>query len=108
MSWEKILTLLMALFMMGALFFGYMPNYFPVMGLMITDVRSPIAETSKTPGSKIGEATADTILGLIASGDASIKKAAINGGITKIMTVEYKSYNIMGVFARFTTIVTGE
>ena len=53
-------------------------------------------------------ATADTILGLIANGDSSIEKAAINGGITKIMTVDYRTYHILGVFARFTTIVTGE
>lgn len=108
MNREKTLTFFIALFILGASFLGHTPIYFPVMGLMITNVKSPIAETSKTAGSKTGEATADTLLGLIAHGDASIEKAAINGGITKIMTVKYKSYNILGVFARFTTIVTGE
>ena len=108
MNREKTVTLFIALCILGATYLGYMPIYFPVIGLMITNVKSPIAETSKIAGSKTGEATADTLLGLIANGDASIQKAAINGGITKIMTVKYKSYNILGVFARFTTIVTGE
>ena len=108
MNREKTVTLFIALCILGATSLGYMPIYFPVIGLMITNVKSPIAETSKIAGSKTGEATADTLLGLIANGDASVQKAAINGGITKIMTVKYKSYNILGVVARFTTIVTGE
>jgi hypothetical protein len=108
MKGEKILPVFITLFMGGLLFWGHIPVYSPSIGVMITDVNSPITITSESPGSKKGEATASTVLGLISSGDASINTAARNGKITKIMTVTCKSYNILGIFARFTTTVTGE
>lgn len=59
-------------------------------------------------GSKTGEAKCTSILGLIATGDASVEAAARAGGITKVMTVDHHSKNILGLFAEFTTKVTGE
>lgn len=105
---KKVLVLLAVLGMMSVVVLGCMPLHSPVVGLVLTDVKGPIAVTSSTPGRKTGEATATTILGLVANGDASIETAAKNGGITQIMTVDHRSYSILGIYATFTTIVTGE
>jgi len=40
--------------------------------------------------------------------DASIQKAAQNGGITKISTVDIKHTSILGIVVSYETIVTGE
>jgi len=59
-------------------------------------------------GSKSGEAKAQSILGIVATGDCSIQTAAKAGGITKVMTVEHHTKNILGLFSEFSTVVTGE
>jgi len=109
MNWDRVLPFLVGLGMVIILVFGFMPIHSPVLGLIINDVRGPVTVvTSTTPGPRTGKAVATTILGLVAYGDTGIEAAARNGGITRIMTVDYDSYNILGVYARFTTIVTGE
>ena len=80
----------------------------PVTGVAINTGTGPMDATSNIVGPKTGEASATSILGLFGFGDASIKKAAENGGIRKISTVDQKSMNILGIFATSTTIVTGE
>jgi len=80
----------------------------PLMGVAYTEVSGPITATSSERGSKVGVAEATSILGLIATGDASIAAAARNGGIMQIRTVDYDSTNILGLYATFTTRVTGD
>lgn len=109
MNWDRILPFFVGVSIVIFLIFGCMPIHSPVLGLVITDVRGPVTVvTSTTPGPKTGKAVATTILGLFAYGDTGIEAAARNGGITKVITVNYDSCNILGVCARFTTIVTGE
>lgn len=60
------------------------------------------------PGSKDGSATATSILGWVATGDASIAAACREGGINKIHTVDHHIKNILGIWAEWTTNVTGE
>jgi TRL-like protein family len=64
--------------------------------------------TSNTIGSKVGTAKSNVVFGLVFNGDASIKTAAKNGGITKISTFDMKSTNALGLFITFETIITGE
>lgn len=80
----------------------------PVTGFLYTDVRGPGSPTSNVNSPKVGEAKAESFLGLIAIGDASIEAAMKDGGITKIHHVDYESKNILGVYATFTVIVYGE
>lgn len=80
----------------------------PVLGGLYTDVKAPITATSNTSYSKMGSASASSILGLIAVGDASINTAAKNGGITRIHHVDYKSTSILGIYATYTVFVYGE
>ena len=56
----------------------------PVNGAIYQKTQSAVSATANTLGSKKGEATATSILGLVAYGDASIQKAAKEAGITKI------------------------
>lgn len=70
---------------------------------------SPITATSNELGTKVGTSTAAYIFGLIPiSDDYSIQAAAKEGGITKISTVDLKSFNYLGIYSGYTTIVTGE
>jgi hypothetical protein len=69
----------------------------------------PVAATSNPVGAKVGSATAPVFFNiLVFGGDASIKSAAKNGGITKISTVDMKQFNLLGIYSTYTTIVTGE
>jgi hypothetical protein len=58
---------------------------------------------------KKGESSYGSFLGLITWGDASIKAAAANGGITNILYVDQReaSLNFLGAFSKYTTIVYG-
>jgi len=83
----------------------------PPIALIFTEVAAPMDyNVNATPvGSKRGEASSSQILGMVATGDASIQTAARNGGITTIHSVDYKyvSY-VLGVYSKFTTVVIGE
>lgn len=69
----------------------------------------PIAATSNEIGSKVGKSTATSFLFFppLADGSASIRRAAKNGGITRISTVDY-SYKWLIFMSTWTTIVTGD
>ncbi|MBN2056566.1 TRL-like family protein [bacterium] len=80
----------------------------PVTGFLWTDVKGPMTATSNMTYSKVGTAQCTSILGLVATGDASIETAAKNGGITKIHHVDFHSTNLLGIFATFTVTVYGD
>ena len=80
----------------------------PTFAGIYTEVSAPIAVTSNSLGSKVGTAKATNILGIVATGDASIQAAAKSAGITKISHVDYKSKNILGFYATFEVFVYGE
>ena len=79
----------------------------PVSGIY-SQVKGPITATTHTKSSKVGSATCTSLLGLIASGDASIETAAKSAGITKISHVDYESTNLLGIYATYTVKVYGE
>ena len=100
---SKIVMLGLAAACMFALS-GCMMAPYPVIGVWTQDVRVPI--DGKMGGSKEGKACAVTYAGAFAMGDASVKAAAENGGITKVQSVE-AVVNSRIVFAEFCTIVRG-
>jgi hypothetical protein len=74
------------------------------------ELTRPIAATSNEIGKKVGKSTAIGLLyfpPFIGNGDASIQKAAQNGGIKKISTVDYKCQWFV-FYSEWTTTVTGE
>ena len=89
---------------------GFAPGT-PLLGMLYSDVRYPHVRTevvNEGIGSKKGEAMAKDILGWIAVGDASIEAAMRDGKITKIYTIDHHMMNILGLYAEWKTIVTGE
>lgn len=90
----------------GLVLSGCMAVYSPAVGVLYTEVKGPI-DAGDRVGSREGKACAETILGLIATGDASIKAAAMNGGITNIDSVDHYTRNVLGIIGEFCTIVRG-
>ena len=78
-----------------------------VYGGVYTDVSGPVLATSHAAGTKMGQASSTGIV-FVATGDASIKAAAANGGITKISHVDYHTMSVLGVYAKTTVTVYGE
>lgn len=60
-------------------------------------------------GSKVGRSEAQSILGLIAWGDAGTQAAAREGGITTLNHADSQVFSILGfVYSRVSTIVYGD
>jgi len=79
----------------------------PVPGAITLDQKGPVAGGSSPTWSKQGSAKAEGIL-LFSWGDASISAAAAAGKITRIHHVDSETMNVLGVYARYETIVYGE
>lgn len=56
---------------------------------------------------KTGKATVQGIF-FFTQGDASVRAAMANGGITKIHRIERETQNILCIVAKYTTVVYGE
>lgn len=83
----------------------------PLSGILYAEMQYPSyyqGVDNAGPGGKTGKAEASSILGLIATGDASIAAAARNGGIRTIHTADTHVTNILGLYATYTTVVTGD
>lgn len=78
----------------------------PRTGSVFTDITVPVTATT-AGGSRVGTATSQTILGIVATGDASIAAAKRNGGITTVSSVDEKIHSILGVITTYTTTVRG-
>lgn len=78
------------------------------IGALYTDAQEGFAVTSNSLGSKVGSATVTGVLGLVATGDASIQTAAKEAGIKKVSHVDVKKWSILGIVSKYTTVVYGE
>lgn len=78
-----------------------------VPGFIYADVKLP-GSTTTSSGQKTGTACAKSILGWVASGDASIEAAKKNGAITQVSTVDHSMENTLGIIAEYCTVVTGK
>jgi hypothetical protein len=72
-------------------------------------INRPVCATSNPLGSKVGTYTQTGFLSFPppANNEAAIAKAAMNGDITKISTVDFNS-TWMIFMVKYTTIVTGD
>jgi hypothetical protein len=82
----------------------------PPEGFFYSNYKAPITtEFNNTQATgKKGTGETKCILGLFAWGDASMRTAAESAGITKVEHVEYDFYNVLGVYSKFTIVVTGQ
>lgn len=78
----------------------------PAVGVLYAEVYGPL-DAEGPIGKKEGQSCAQSVLGLVATGDASIKAAAKAGGITNVTSVDHYTRNILGVLGEFCTIVRG-
>ncbi|MCB4790920.1 MAG: TRL-like family protein [Elusimicrobia bacterium] len=104
---KKVLCAILLL-SVAAFFTGCATVSSPLAGMIYTDVKAPGPVSNASGSSKVGKATATSILGLFAMGDASIKTAAQSAGIKIIQHVDYYSTSILGLYSTFTVEVYGE
>ena len=82
-------------------------------GTLYQDTKTPMGDVSywgpsTSSASKKGEASFTSILGILATGDASLKEAMERGGITKVHHIDQQITNILGIIATYKIIVYGE
>lgn len=87
---------------------GCQPVASPLMGIFFNDTKYGYLATTDTDTTKEGKACAQSIMGLVAQGDASISAAKAAGGITQVSHIDYTAHSILGVVADFCTIVKGK
>ena len=84
--------------------------FISLLGLFLTScaLTLPVSATSNEFGSKVGMSKATGYFNvLFFDQDASILKAAKQGGITKISTVDLKKTDLLGIIQNYECIVTG-
>ena len=88
----------------------YSAPVMPPSGLVYSKVEAPVspAVMGREVGALKGEASAKSLFGLVAWGDASVEAAIRDGGITSPRHIDYKFFNVALVYQEFTTIVYGE
>jgi len=85
----------------------------PIKGVLGTEViwgDIATAETGSpsTAPLKEGKACAESILGLLARGDASVRAAKQNGKITEVISVDHSARNLLNIVGEWCTIVRGK
>ncbi len=98
---------ILALLMFAALITGCATQG-PIGGILIDNTIPLMVGDDSVRADKVGTATSQSYLAMIAVGDSSIEAACQNGGITKISHVDRKVKNILGFIGEYTTTVYGE
>ncbi|TPV92605.1 MAG: hypothetical protein B7733_24865 [Myxococcales bacterium FL481] len=94
----------------GCATFGHMPPpgvaYTGAKGVS-PGTRAMVTDGAR-PGRRTGQSCATGVLGLASWGDMSLAAAKTNGGITRVDTLDFSSLNILGVWMKNCTVITGE
>ncbi len=77
------------------------------MGALYAGYKAPGNIGDGKAGAKTGEACASSILGIIATGDASVAAAQKAGGIAQVSHVDHDNFAVLGLYAKTCTIVNG-
>jgi len=91
---------------------GCIPGFYTV-GTLYTSVKTPAGAVAyfgptANQSAKVSKVTATNILGIIATGDASLEAAMKQGGITKVHHVDQEVTSILGLWSTYTIYVYGE
>jgi hypothetical protein len=88
----------------------YVAPVVPPSGLLLTSVEAPLSThvDGKPIGTRTGEASVTTILGIVSFGDASLEAAIRDGGIQEPRHADYRYLNVLGLYQQFTTIAYGD
>jgi len=79
----------------------------PVMGVLGSRVRWGEFAQGDDVDQKEGKACMETLLGLLARGDASVRAAKANAGITEVSVVDHSARNFLNIVGEYCTIVRG-
>jgi len=84
--------------------------FVPPLGGVYSEVNAPLSvDPNKTPvTAKKGEASSSCVLCLVSWGDVSAKTAADNGGLKTIDHMDYKYFNVLGIYQKTTVVAYGE
>lgn len=80
----------------------------PLVGFVYTGVQTGEDVGGNGAGTKRGEACATSILGIVATGDASIETAARQAGIGEVTHIDSSQTNILGIYGEHCTIAYGK
>ncbi len=91
---------------------GCIPGFYTV-GALYTSVKTPASAVAyygpqATSNAKVAKVTATNILGLIATGDASLEAAMRESGIKKVHHIDQEVTSILGLWSTYTIYVYGE
>ncbi|HEX7480314.1 MAG TPA: TRL-like family protein [Polyangiales bacterium] len=101
--------LLGSLLLVAAALSGCITAASPVIGVLYTGAKHGDTATGvSNAGAKSGESCANSILGLVASGDASVATAAQKGGISTVSNVDHRTMSILGIYSEYCTVVYGQ
>jgi hypothetical protein len=89
------------------MFLGGCLAYTPVMGVAMTMVQGPITATTLDQSARTGKSCASSAMGLFAWGDASISTAKSIGQIKQVASVDFDTFNLLGLYGTFCTVVKG-
>ncbi len=103
---RKIILITMLL-LSAMIFYGCASVATPLTGYLYSGVKWPMDAEGNSETLKEGKACATSILGLIATGDASIDAAKKNGDIKEVISVDVESTQILGIYAKFCTVAKG-
>jgi TRL-like protein family len=79
----------------------------PVNGWVYSDVVGPLGATPVPKATRMGMSCAASYLGWVALGDAGIEAAKRSGGISEVASVDHQTWSVLGLYARFCTLVRG-
>ena len=80
----------------------------PPTGL-VTSYKAPLSTDGRwKDGSKVGNSSAVSILGVVAVGDCSLKTAMERGGLKTAEFADYEYFNVLGIYQKVTLHVWGE
>ena len=79
----------------------------PMLGTIYTEAKYGDTATDASGASKEGKACGQSILGWVATGDASVSTAKTTDNITTITIINHSAKNILGIIGEWCTIVRG-
>jgi len=76
-------------------------------GWVFTEATEGVQANNGVEISRRGEACASNILGIVSTGDSTVEKAARNGNITRVATIDRSFFSVLGVYGKACTQVAG-
>jgi len=90
---------------------AYRAPVMPPSAFVFSDIKAPLStelNESTAVGTSQGAASASSVLGMFAWGDASVNTAAKQGGLSTVNYADYEYLSVLfGVYTRFTTVAHG-